>query len=256
MRRPLKTLGVALFALLLAFPIAPAFAGTYVLDEADVIDAETEARIESLSERVESSTPGAEIAVVTVKSLDGLEIEEYAEERFERLGVGSAKLDNGVLLLIAPNERRVRIEVGYGLEGAMPDARAGRIIDELIIPAFQAGDMAGGIELGHAEIAAVVIEEYGSEVPGVADPETSATSGWVFLLWLALGVAGFVGVMVWMGKKGWLKNTGGGGGSSWAPPTSGSTWGGSSSGSSSGGDSGGGGFGGGDSGGGGASGGW
>lgn len=259
MRRHLRTLGILAAVLLLTLPVAAAYAGTYVLDDADVIDAATETRIEELSARVEADTPGAEIAVVTVDSLDGLEIEEYAEEKFDELGVGSKKLNNGVLLLVAPNERKVRIEVGYGLEGAIPDARAGRIIDDIIIPAFKAGDMAGGIEAGHAEIARLVLEEYNASTEGVPVADTSSNNSWMFIVWLVLGVVGFIALMVWMGTKGYLKNGGGGG---WRPPGpggigGGSTWGsGGGSSSGGGGGGGGGGFGGGGSGGGGASGGW
>src|SRR5574340_923495 len=108
MRHRILALGALLAALLLALPPGPAFAGTYVLDEANVIDSATEARIEQLSARVEADTPGAEIAVVTVSSLNGRTIEEFAEEKFDELGVGSKELDNGVLLLVAPTERQVR----------------------------------------------------------------------------------------------------------------------------------------------------
>jgi uncharacterized protein len=240
--RALGALGILAAVLVLALPAAPARASEYVLDEADVIDAATEARLEALSLRVENETPGAEIAVVTVDSLDGNEIEEFAEEKFNELGIGNKEFDNGILLLVAPNEKRVRIEVGYGLEGAIPDSRAGRILDDIILPLFKSGDMVGGIEAGHAEVARLVLEEYEASTEGLApsEPDRFELPVWAWILIFFGGIGAFTWLMSWLAKKGYLKGGGGGG-------TSGpSSWGGSS----------GGGFGGGDSGGGGASGGW
>lgn len=234
----------------------------YVMDEAGVIPPDVEARISALSQRIEESTPGAQIAVVTVGSLGGLSIEEYAEELFDELGVGADESDNGVLLLVAIAERGVRIEVGYGLEGAIPDPVAGRILDEDVLPRFRDGDMAGGIEAGHARIAGLVAAEYETEVEGATPPGGGGCGGiWI----LVLVVGGFIALMIWATTKGYLKGGGGSGGSGgssgggFSPPPS--SWGGSSSSGSSGwggGSSGGGfgGFGGGGSGGGGASRGW
>jgi len=248
-------------AFVLALAPAKAFAGTYVLDEANVIPADVEARIEKLSSEIESATPGAEIAVVTVTSLGGLSIEEYAEERFEKLGIGAKDENNGVLLLVAMTERRMRIEVGYGLEGALPDSKAGSIIDSIITPKFKAGDIAGGIEAGHAAIAGVVAEEYETYVPGAKAPSGGS---WLAVL-LVLGaivtaIGTFIYYLNWYVKKSGVPRAPGVPGMPIPPVgTTSSTWHDSDndSGSSSGGsDFGGGGFGGGDSGGGGASGGW
>jgi len=241
------------------FEPAPITGSEYVLDYAGIIPADVEVRIESLSLRIEQSTPGAEIAVVTVDSLEGRSIEEFAEELFDDLGIGSKELDNGVLLLVAPNERQVRIEVGYGLEGAIPDPVAGRILDNDVLTRFRDGDMASGIEAGHASLAGLVAAEYETEVEGATKPSAGPGMGlWIVLLI----VAGVIGFFIWAAKKGLIKGgSGGSGGSSgggFTPPPP-STWGGSSSGSSgssSGGSFGGGGFGGGGSGGGGASRGW
>ncbi|MDZ4169641.1 MAG: TPM domain-containing protein [Coriobacteriia bacterium] len=241
----------ALTAALFALP-QMAFA-EYVLDEANVIPPDIEARIEALSARIESSTPGAEIAVVTVKSLDGRTIEEVAEARFDELGVGSEKLDNGVLLMVAPVEKKVRIEVGYGLEGAIPDGRAGALIDEDVLPRFSEGDLAGGIEAGHARLASYVAAEY--EAGAVDVPGDSASGDWMIVFIIVLVLGGIVGFFVLATAKGWIKPGPPGGGSSggFGGPSSfggsGGFGGGSSGGS-------GGGFGGGGSGGGGASRGW
>ncbi len=260
--RPRRTTGLIRTALALAFVLvlapAQAFAGTYVLDEANVIPADVEARIEKLSSEIESATPGAEIAVVTVASLGGLTIEEYAEERFEKLGIGAKDEDNGVLLLVAMAERRMRIEVGYGLEGALPDSKAGSIIDSIMTPKFKAGDIADGIEAGHAAIAGVVAEEYEAYVPGAKAPSGGS---WLVVLLVLAAIMIAIGTGIYYlgkyAKKGGVPGVPG----IPVPPvgTSSSTWHDSDddSGSSSGGGSfGGGGFGGGNSGGGGASGGW
>lgn len=258
--------GIALTrtAIALAFVLvlapAQAFAGTYVLDEANVIPADIEARIEKLSAEIESATPGAEIAVVTVTSLGGITIEEYAEERFDQLGVGAKDKDNGVLLLVAMTERQMRIEVGYGLEGALPDSKAGSIIDSIMTPKFKAGDIAGGIEAGHAAIAGVVAEEYEAYVPGAEAPSGGS---WLLVLLVLGGVIVMIGAFIYYLNR-YVKKSGVPRvpGAPVPPVSTTNAWHDSdddshrSSSSSSGSSFGGGGFGGGGSGGGGASGGW
>ena len=262
MHRRLSLAAVALAAVLFALPASAIEATGYVMDEANIIPAAVQARIEAASAQLEADTPGAQIAVATVPSLDGNEIEEYAEELFDELGVGSDEEDNGVLLLVAIEEREVRIEVGYGLEGAIPDSTAGRLLDDYVLPRFREGDMAGGIEAGHARLVELVRAEYSGE-PVDDGASSVAGSGFPVLL-VALGILGLViAAFVWAVKKGYMKGgSGGSGGSSggsggYSPPPS-SFGGGSSSSSSSdfGGGGGFGGFGGGGSGGGGASRGW
>src|SRR3989344_3919031 len=92
----------------------------------------------------EASTTN-EIAVVTINSLGGDTIENYAVKLFEDWKIGKERDDNGILLLIAKNDRKVRIEVGYGLEGAVPDAISNQIIQKEIVPHFKNNDFAGGI---------------------------------------------------------------------------------------------------------------
>jgi len=88
---------------------------------------------------------GAQVAVLTVPSLDGEVLESYSLKVVESWRLGSEELDNGVLLLIARDDRKIRIEVGYGLEGVLPDARCGRIIDNVMTPAFRQGEFSEGI---------------------------------------------------------------------------------------------------------------
>ena len=119
----------------------------YVMDEAHILSQDTVSQLNSTLASFTASTSN-EIAVVTVPSLEDLTIEEYAVKLFESWGVGDKEKDNGVLLLVAPNEREVRIEVGYGLEGAIPDITASDIIDNLITPSFKSEDYDTGVKNG------------------------------------------------------------------------------------------------------------
>lgn len=246
MNRRLFAGALAAAALIAALLPSVALAGTYVIDDADVISADAEARMETLSAALESATPGAEVAVVTVPTLDGQDIETFAESKFEELGVGSKDKDNGVMLLVALKERKLRIEVGYGLEGPIPDARAGAIIDSDITPLLKQGDMSGGIELGHGRLVALVADEYNAQIGQIAteEPDDVGPLG----CWVGLMI--FIVIIVLLVA---VTRRGGGGGGGFGGPFIGPSEGGGFGGGDIGG---GGGFGGGDSGGGGASGGW
>lgn len=124
----------------------PALSGR-VVDEAGIINPEVKAKLESKLAAHEDLTSN-QIVIATVRSLQGTSIEDYANQLFRTWKLGQAKTNNGVLLLIAPNERKVRIEVGYGLEGTLTDALSKVIITSAIAPKFKAGDFAGGIESG------------------------------------------------------------------------------------------------------------
>ena len=127
----------------------------WVNDFAELLGAPARAALEQRLQDVETKT-SSEIAVATVKSLDGMSVEEYANRLFKEWGVGQAKTDNGVLILVAPNEREMRIEVGYGLEGILPDGLAGEIRDEQFLPRFRDDDYAAGITAGVNRIADIV----------------------------------------------------------------------------------------------------
>jgi uncharacterized protein len=126
-----------------------------VNDFANVIDPATEAEIDRRLDVIEQKT-SAEIAVATIQSLNGISVEEYANRLFKEWGVGQAKQDNGVLVLIAPNDREMRIEVGYGLEGVLPDGLAGQVIRDDFTPRFRENDYSGGIRNGVNRIADIV----------------------------------------------------------------------------------------------------
>ena len=126
-----------------------------VTDLANVIDAGTESELDRRLDQLEQQT-SHEVAVVTVPSLGGTTVEDYADRLFREWGIGQAKQDNGVLVLVAPNEREMRIEVGYGLEGILPDGLAGEIIRDNFIPRFRANDYDGGIRDGVLRVADIV----------------------------------------------------------------------------------------------------
>ena len=118
--------------------------GTWVTDMPGALRAETVARLNSIIGDLER-TNGVEIAVVVVNSLDGLSVEETAVKLFELWGIGKKSKDNGLLLLWSRGDRRLRVEVGYGLEGALPDGKVGAILDTYVIPKFKTNDFDQGL---------------------------------------------------------------------------------------------------------------
>jgi uncharacterized protein len=118
-----------------------------VVDQANVMTAESRSEIESKLKDLEEKS-GIQLVVATVKSLQGSDIETYANELFRFWKLGQAQKNNGVLLLVAPAEHKVRIEVGYGLEGTLTDALSSVIISSTIIPRFKTDDFSGGIDRG------------------------------------------------------------------------------------------------------------
>ena len=132
----------------------PALTGR-IVDQANIIPADTRSAIEPKLADLEAKS-GIQLVVATVTSLEGQEIEPYANELFRSWKLGEKAKNNGVLLLVAPNERRVRIEVGYGLEGTLTDALSKVIITNAITPRFKTGDFSGGISRGVDDIITVL----------------------------------------------------------------------------------------------------
>jgi uncharacterized protein len=118
--------------------------GTWVTDMASALRTETVAKINAAIGEFEQTT-GGEMAVVVVRSLDGNSVEDYAAKLFALWGIGKKGQDNGLLLLWSTGDRRVRVEVGYGLEGLLPDGKVGSILDTYVIPKFKAGQFDEGI---------------------------------------------------------------------------------------------------------------
>jgi uncharacterized protein len=174
---------LTLFSIVLLSGWLPAQAGTdsilkslrptgHVNDFAGVMSAGDRSATERLLTELEQKT-GAQIAVVTLKSLDGGQIADFSTQLFERWGIGRKGKDNGILLLGATEERRgnrLRIEVGYGLEGVIPDAAAGRILDTYVLPGWNQGRYGTALATGAAAIAQRIATDHGVALSGV--PET------------------------------------------------------------------------------------
>jgi uncharacterized protein len=244
----------------------------FVTDLAGVIDPATKAKLETLCAEVQQKT-GAQIAVVTVNSLDGETKEDYSADLYKHLGVGSKQSSRGVLLLVAPKDRQYRIEVGYGLEPVINDARAGDIGREMV-PDLRQQDYNGAVLLATTRIAQLIAADKGVQLDGIpttaARPPTSQLPRW--LPWLIIFVVFLIIRAIASSSRGGGGGRGSGGGGSVLPwlmmgsalGNRGGSWGGGFGGSSggfSGGGGGGGfggfgGFGGGMSGGGGAGGSW
>jgi uncharacterized protein len=126
-----------------------------IVDAAEIIDAGSKPEIERKLEDLESKS-GIQLVVATIKSLEGQDIESYANQLFRTWKLGEKTKNNGVLLLVAPSERKVRIEVGYGLEGTLTDALSNVIITNGLVPRFKSGDFTGGISRGVDDIIAVL----------------------------------------------------------------------------------------------------
>ena len=271
----LVLLAVALCSFSSAEKISDIRAEGYVTDLARVIDPSTKAQLETLCAEVQQKT-GAQIAVVTVDSLDGDSKENYATDLYQHLGVGSKQTNRGVLLLLAPKERQYRIEVGYGLEPVINDARAGDI-GRAMVPDLRSQDYSAAVLLAVQQLAQLIAADKGVQlngVPAAARPPTATTSQlpswvpWLVIVVIFLVIRGIVRAA----RRGGGPRSGGGGGGSVLPwlilgntlGGRGGSWGGGFGGSSggfSGGGGGGGfggfgGFGGGMSGGGGAGGSW
>src|ERR1700756_1235829 len=155
-----------------------------IVDQANVIPAATRSAIESKLADLEIKS-GIQLVVATVSSLQGQEIEPYANQLFRAWKLGEKSKNNGVLLLVAPNERRVRIEVGYGLEKTLTDALGKIIIANAIAPRFKAGDFGGGVARGVDDIITVLTTDASEwqKRPSVrVDSEGKPDAGVWFLL--------------------------------------------------------------------------
>ena len=142
--------------LLTAAPAAaqsfPKLAGNPVVDQADIIPAPAEAALNAQLRDLQQKT-GHQLVVATVNDLEGHDVADYGYRLGREWQIGDKEKDDGVVFLIAPNERRMNISVGYGLEPILTDALSGRIIRDVVTPKFKAGDMPGGIQDGVNAIA-------------------------------------------------------------------------------------------------------
>ena len=152
-----------------AAPSFPPLSGR-VVDAAHVLPAPVVADLTAKLATLEMKT-SRQLVVVTLPSLQGYEIEEYGYQLGRVWGIGQKPLNNGALLIVAPKERRVRIEVGYGLEGVLTDALSEVILQTKVLPRFKAGDIPGGVSAG----ADALIEQLSTD-PSTAEQRVAAAA--------------------------------------------------------------------------------
>jgi uncharacterized protein len=218
-----------LFALpALADPKFPPLSGR-VVDEAQVLSPDVERDLADKLEALETRT-GHQLVVATVSSLQGYPIEDYGYRLGRTWGIGDKDKDDGAILLVAPNDRQVRIEVGYGLEPVLTDALSSVIIQSAILPKFRAGDISGGVVAG----ADAMIEQLGlppeeaqARVADAARPERHEARGSPIVGLLIFLFVIFLFASLFRGRRGglgsalpWiilnvLTNSGRGGGGDW-----------------------------------------
>lgn len=178
---------------------------SWISDTAGIIPAESEARLNGLLGRINQQT-NAEVAIVTVDDVDGTP-KQFATALFNHWGVGSAERNDGVLFVMVMNERRLEVEVGYGLESTLPDGWLGTMQTNSMVPRFKQSDFAGGLEIGVIEVgnrlgatnlpsvssvpAAIVQHNYAASVSSPQDQENEP------LQWLlyGLGITGGLGML-------------------------------------------------------------
>jgi uncharacterized protein len=149
---------------------------TMVNDFTGTLDSGWKSSTEELCIKVRNET-GTEIGVAVISDLQGITIEEYAVTLFKKWGIGKADKDNGVLLLVSMQERKVRIEVGYGLEGVITDLEAGNIINDIIVPRFKENDYNSGVYDGFYALASEIYKDQGLPLESAVSVETTVESG-------------------------------------------------------------------------------
>ncbi len=199
--RIVLALAITLIALpALAAPTFPKLSGR-VVDEANLLSPATEAALTQKLEALETAT-GRQLVVATLPSLQGYEIEEYGYQLGRAWKLGDEKNDDGAVLIVAPNERKVRIEVGYGLEPVLTDALSSVIIQSAILPRFKAGDMEGGVVAGtDALIQQLSLPDEAAQAQVAAATERPRAEGppkWI----LVLLVFGFIIMLTTMMRAG------------------------------------------------------
>ena len=178
--------------------------GTWVTDTSGTLDPKIIAQLNERAAAFERDTSG-EIAVVVIRSLDGLTIEDAAVKLFEMWGIGKKHRDNGLLFLWSTGDRRVRVEVGYGLEGTLPDGKVGAILDQYVIPRFKAGQFDQGVLDGVDALIAAARKEPLALASPSTESYDDASEGW--LTWLQrlalvpLGLAVLFGFRKWRRRR-------------------------------------------------------
>jgi len=189
-----------------------------VVDDAGVLSDDTKSQLTDILAQLEQKT-GDQVVVATLKSLQGDDIADYGYKLGRAWGIGQKGKNNGAILIVVPSEHKVRIEVGYGLEGTLTDAASKLIIENVIIPQFRAGNYDAGVLQGTAEIVRLLGGNAVdlSKVPQAPQPEHEDHGGgipWVviavILVWIIFGR--FLWPLFFLGGGGWRRGGWGGGG--------------------------------------------
>ena len=183
----------------------------FVNDFADVISQSDEDTIFSLASSLDEKTD-AQVTVVTIKSLDGAEIADYALQIGREWGVGDEEKDNGIVILLSVNDRNIYIAVGYGLEGALPDSKTGRIIDVYGIEYLKQDDFSTGLAQITKAVVNEIYIEYGlepdanytkiDEIQSTAEEET--TTGDVISSWITMIIIIVMFSLIFRGRRGFF----------------------------------------------------
>ena len=161
-----------------------------ITDRADLLPPAQEQKLRKTLDNLSTQT-GAALVVVTLPSMEGGQIDDFTNRLFEKWGVGQTEQDNGVMLLVAVKERKMRIEVGYGLEGTVTDGKAGEIRDTYILPYFKNGQMAAGIESGTLALANLIAKHHKIEPPEKpsALPQSQQNNNWPLIIPIIIAIA-------------------------------------------------------------------
>lgn len=202
-----------LFSIALAVPFGtqafsvPAYEGP-VNDFAQVLPDSFEQELETKLIAYAQTTNSAEIAVVTIESLSGEPIEDVALQIFDSWKIGKASSDSGVLLLLALQDREVRIQTGYGIEGAVPDAVAGRIIRDTMTPLLREGKYAEAVDTGVLAIQQAVAGEFPGAVRSAPELIESQLEDWLpvipFMLFIGAGLLSYAAAFLGRTTSWWL----------------------------------------------------
>ena len=173
-----------------------------VVDTTGTLDTEQKQQLEQQALALQQRK-GSQLQVLVVASTQPETIEQYTQRVFDQWKLGRKGVDDAVILVVAKDDRRVRIQPGYGLEGAIPDAIANRIIQEYLAPKFRAGDFAGGIADATAQLARLIGgEELPAPVSGNRAAQGDAGGDWVFALFAAFIAASFIRGLLGKAPKG------------------------------------------------------
>jgi uncharacterized protein len=205
----MAALALAMFAsAALAAPAFPPLTGR-VVDAANVIPADAEARLDQKLAALEAQS-GRQLVVATLPDLQGYDIADYGYQLGRAWGIGGKERNDGALLIVAPGERKLRIEVGYGLEGVLTDGMSSLIINQTIVPKFRAGDLPGGIEDGVDRIAQLLTlpPEEAAKVAAAAEEAPASGPDWGTIIFF--GVIFLVFILPLLRRKGGKRYRSGG----------------------------------------------